>query len=88
MIKAIILWWPDKLVRITTTASLKRINFDLHHAFGSVAALILIVITASGLVIHYGPLTQAVRCDFDRPRRHPQKLGDVGVRYRARLARH
>jgi uncharacterized iron-regulated membrane protein len=61
VLTGIILWWPDKLVRITTTASWKRINFDLHHAFGSVAALILIVITASGLVIHYGPLTQAVR---------------------------
>jgi uncharacterized iron-regulated membrane protein len=61
VLTGIILWWPDKLIRVNTGASWKRINFDLHHALGIVAALILIVITASGLVIHYDVLTNAVR---------------------------
>jgi uncharacterized iron-regulated membrane protein len=61
VLTGIIIWWPDKLVRINTTASWKRINFDLHHALGSIAALILIIVTASGLVIHYDTLTHAVR---------------------------
>jgi uncharacterized iron-regulated membrane protein len=61
VLTGIILWWPDKLIRINTTASWKRITFDLHHALGVVAALVLIVITASGLVIHYDALTNAVR---------------------------
>lgn len=61
VLSGMILWWPDKLIRISTTASWKRINFDLHHALGILAALILIVITASGLVIHYDALTNAIR---------------------------
>ena len=61
VLTGIILWWPDKLMQIHTSASWKRINFDLHHAFGIVAALVLIVITASGLVIHFDVLTTAVR---------------------------
>ena len=61
LITGIVLWWPDKLVRIHTSASWKRINFDLHHALGIVAAPVLIVITASGLVIHYDVLTNLVR---------------------------
>jgi uncharacterized iron-regulated membrane protein len=61
VLTGIILWWPDKLIRVHTGASWKRVNFDLHHALGIVAALILIVITASGLVIHYDVLTNAVR---------------------------
>jgi uncharacterized iron-regulated membrane protein len=61
VLTGIILWWPDKLIRIHAAASWKRVNFDLHHALGIVAALVLIIITASGLVIHYGVLTKAVR---------------------------
>ncbi|HEV8410103.1 MAG TPA: PepSY-associated TM helix domain-containing protein [Gemmatimonadaceae bacterium] len=61
VLTGIIIWWPDKLIRINTGASWKRINFDLHHALGIVAALVLIVITTSGLVIHYDVLTKAVR---------------------------
>ncbi len=61
VLTGIILWWPDKLIRIQTAASWKRVNFDLHHAMGICAALILIVITGSGLVIHYDALTNAIR---------------------------
>ena len=60
-LSGIVLWWPDRLFRISTSASWKRINFDLHHALGSGAALVIAVITASGLVIHYPALTRVVR---------------------------
>jgi uncharacterized iron-regulated membrane protein len=76
LLTGIVLWWPDKLIRISTTASWKRINFDLHHALGIVAALILIVITASGLVIHFDVLTNAVRSlDSTPPAPPPQQPG-------------
>ena len=61
VLTGIILWWPDKLIRINTRASWKRINFDLHHALGIIAALILIVITASGVVIHYDGIGKLIR---------------------------
>ena len=57
----IILWWPDKLIRIRPGASWKRINFDLHHVLGIVASLILIVITSSALLIHYDALANLVK---------------------------
>lgn len=60
-ITGIILWWPDKIFRIKTSASWKRINFDLHHALGIAAAAILIVITASGLLIHYDALARTMK---------------------------
>lgn len=61
VLTGIILWWPDKLVRIRTTANWKRINFDLHHALGIIAALVLIVITSSGLVIHFDSLASLIK---------------------------
>jgi uncharacterized iron-regulated membrane protein len=74
VITGIVLWWPDKLIRISTKASWKRINFDLHHALGIVAAVVLIVITASGLVIHYDTLTNAIRSlDATPPAPAPQQ---------------
>ena len=53
VITGIIIWWRDKLWRVRWSASWKRIAFDLHHSLGIVASLVLFVITASGIVIHY-----------------------------------
>jgi uncharacterized iron-regulated membrane protein len=61
VITGMILWWPDKLIAIHTAASWKRVNFDLHHALGIFASIVLLIITASGLVIHYDALTRAVK---------------------------
>jgi uncharacterized iron-regulated membrane protein len=61
VITGMILWWPDKLLRIHAGASWKRINFDLHHVFGIVTSLVLIVICASGVVVHYDGLAKAIR---------------------------
>ncbi|MEO7996401.1 MAG: PepSY-associated TM helix domain-containing protein [Gemmatimonadaceae bacterium] len=60
VITGLFLWWPDKLLRINTRASWKRINFDLHHVIGVLAAIVLIVITASGLLVHYEGLSALV----------------------------
>lgn len=61
VLTGIILWWPDKLIRVSTTASWKRINFDLHHALGIFAALVLVVITSSAMLIHFDGLASAVK---------------------------
>ena len=81
VLTGVVLWWPDKLIRVNTTASWKRINFDLHHALGIVAALILIVVTASGLVIHFDVLTNVVRSlDSTPPAPVPQQTaGNTGA---------
>jgi uncharacterized iron-regulated membrane protein len=56
VLTGVVIWWRDKLWRIRWSASWKRVVFDLHHAFGVFAALILVVISASGLFIHYPKL--------------------------------
>jgi uncharacterized iron-regulated membrane protein len=47
----IILWFPRPIWRVNWRASWKRIVFDLHHQLGIISALVLIVITASGVLI-------------------------------------
>ena len=61
VLTGIVLWWPDKLVRISTSASWKRITFDLHHVLGIGAAIILVVITASGVWIHSDVLARFIK---------------------------
>ncbi|HYV95890.1 MAG TPA: PepSY-associated TM helix domain-containing protein [Gemmatimonadaceae bacterium] len=60
VLTGIVLWLPDRIFRITSTASWKRVVFDLHHALGVLAAIVLVIITASGLVIHYDALRDAI----------------------------
>lgn len=68
VLSGLVLWWPDKLWRVRTSASWKRVTFDLHHLLGASTALVLIVITASGVVIHYEPLGEAIgRLDRSQP---------------------
>jgi uncharacterized iron-regulated membrane protein len=56
VVTGIIIWWREKLWRVRWSASWKRIVFDLHHSLGVFAALVLLVITTSGLFIHYESL--------------------------------
>ena len=60
-----IIWWRDKLWRVRWSASWKRILFDLHHSLGVFAAVILVVISTSGLFIHYRGLN-ALMYKLDR----------------------
>ena len=57
----LVIWWREKLWRVNTSASWKRINFDLHHALGVFASLVIIVITATGVWVHYGKIDDYVR---------------------------
>ncbi len=71
-----ILWWRDKFWRVNTGASWKRINFDVHHAAGIFASLVLIVITTSGLVVHYDGLAKAIQSLDTTPPPPPPKQPD------------
>lgn len=65
VLTGLIVWWRDKLWRIRGSASWKRVVFDLHHALGVFAALILVAITVSGLFIHY-PKLNAMMYSLDQ----------------------
>lgn len=65
VLTGVILWWPDKIWRVRWSASWKRVVFDLHHALGIFAAAVIVVITASGLVMHYETLSTWMY-DLDR----------------------
>jgi uncharacterized iron-regulated membrane protein len=68
VLSGIYLWWGDKIWRVRWSASWKRVVFDLHHQLGIVAAIVLVLITASGLVIHYRALNNLVyRLDRTAP---------------------
>jgi uncharacterized iron-regulated membrane protein len=74
-----IIWWRDKLWRVRWSASWKRILFDLHHSLGVFASVILIIISTSGLFIHY-PRLNALMYKLDqtpspRPPRQPVTSG-------------
>lgn len=53
VLSGLFLWWREKLWRIHWSASWKRIVFDLHHTFGAAAAIILLIITGTGVWIGF-----------------------------------
>jgi len=53
VLSGLFLWWREKLWRIHWSASWKRIAFDLHHTFGAAAAIILLIITGTGIWIGF-----------------------------------
>jgi uncharacterized iron-regulated membrane protein len=57
VLTGILLWWPDKIATVRWSASWKRIVFDLHHVTGILAAVVLLIIAGSGVVMHYAPLS-------------------------------
>ena len=48
-LSGVIIWWRDKVWRVNASASWKRINFDLHHSLGIFSAIVLLVITSTGI---------------------------------------
>jgi len=58
VVTGVIIWWRDKAWRVRWSASWKRVLFDLHHALGIGAAAIILLITLSGLAIHYETLNR------------------------------
>ena len=49
----LILWWPRKIVKLKTSASLSRINFDLHNMVGIFSSIMLLVLSVTGIAISY-----------------------------------
>jgi uncharacterized iron-regulated membrane protein len=53
VITGLVIWFQDRRWRIQWSASWKRIVFDLHHALGVFAAIVLLLITATGVWMGY-----------------------------------
>jgi uncharacterized iron-regulated membrane protein len=71
----LILWWKRKLLAVSVTRGWWRFLFDLHHSLGIVAAILMLVISLSGvglvLTEHedgspLSPSEQAVRGTIER----------------------
>jgi uncharacterized iron-regulated membrane protein len=54
VIIGVVLWWPDKIWKVRTSASWKRINFDLHHLLGIITSVIAIVMLVGALAFQLG----------------------------------
>jgi uncharacterized iron-regulated membrane protein len=68
VLSGIYLWCRDRIWRVRWSASWKRVVFDLHHQLGIVAAIVLVLITTSALVMHYETLNDLVyRLDRNAP---------------------
>jgi uncharacterized iron-regulated membrane protein len=58
VLSGVVVWWRDKRWRVNASGSWKRTNFDLHHAIGVWAAVILLIITSTGLWVRYGTIDE------------------------------
>jgi uncharacterized iron-regulated membrane protein len=61
VVSGIIVWWRDKIWRVHTSGSWKRTNFDLHHSLGIFSAVVLVIITSTGLWVHYETVDEWMR---------------------------
>jgi uncharacterized iron-regulated membrane protein len=61
VLSGVVVWWRDKLWRVNTSGSWKRINFDLHHSLGIWAAVVLLIITSTGLWVRYAAVDEWMR---------------------------
>jgi uncharacterized iron-regulated membrane protein len=61
VLSGVVVWWRDKVWRVNTSASWKRINFDLHHSLGIFSAVILLVITSTGLWVRFAAVDDWMR---------------------------
>jgi uncharacterized iron-regulated membrane protein len=61
VVSGVVVWWRDKLWRVHTSGSWKRTNFDLHHALGIWSTVLLLIITSTGLWVHYATVDEWMR---------------------------
>ena len=61
VLSGLVVWWRDKLWRVNTRGSWKRANFDLHHSLGIFSAIILLIITSTGLWVRYATVDEWMR---------------------------
>jgi len=82
VLSGIVIWWPSKVWRVRWSASWKRVNFDLHHALGIFSALVLAIVTGTGVLIHYEQLSSRALRHLDRaalPEPAPQPPAPEGT---------
>jgi len=53
----LVLWWPRKIFGVMTSASWRRINFDLHNVFGLYASAVFLLIALTGMMISFEDVT-------------------------------
>ena len=61
VLSGVVIWWRDKLWRVNASGSWKRTNFDLHHSLGIFSAVVLLIITSTGLWVRYGTVDEWMR---------------------------
>ncbi|HZI41025.1 MAG TPA: PepSY-associated TM helix domain-containing protein, partial [Gemmatimonadaceae bacterium] len=61
VVSGVVVWWRDKLWRVNRSGSWKRTNFDLHHSLGIFSALVLLIITSTGLWVRYAKVDEWMR---------------------------
>ena len=71
VLSGIVIWWREKLWRVNTSASWKRVNFDLHHSLGIFSAIVLLLITSTGLWVRYATVDDWMRTLNRTPTRPP-----------------
>ena len=59
------LWWPRRVLTFKKTQYWRRTNLDLHHVLGFYSALVMIVITLSGVVIAFEKYTDPMFTRLD-----------------------
>ena len=52
-LSGVYLWWPRQIWTLKSSRSWRRVNFDLHNVLGWYSAVLLVVMTFSGLMIAY-----------------------------------
>ena len=58
VLTGLILWWPYKIFTIRTRGSSRRLTFYLHSAIGIYAAAFLLIMTGTGIMLHWRPIGQ------------------------------
>jgi uncharacterized iron-regulated membrane protein len=89
LITGLILWWPKKWnsstkkqsFTIKTSASFKRLNYDLHNVPGFYNLLPALLITITGLIIVNKPLGAAAHKIFGGAPKSYSKLRDIKPEY-------
>ena len=60
-LSGLVLWWPRKIIRVKTTASWPRINFDLHNMVGLYSSALVLVLSLTGIVISYPQVSNLIK---------------------------
>lgn len=81
VLSGVVIWWRDKIWRVSTSGSWKRTNFDLHHSLGIFSAVVLLIITSTGLWVRYATVDEWMRKlnSSPTPRVPTQPAADPGT---------